>query len=63
MRNLMSAWDIHDVAFRHAVLIDIGPAIRLSRLLAREHERFGERIKVGGDMHEEHMGFMKWAAA
>jgi adenylate kinase family enzyme len=59
----ISAWDIHDVEFSHAVLIDIGPAIRLSRLLAREHKRFGVRLNVGGDMQEEHMAFMKWAAA
>jgi hypothetical protein len=59
----ISAWDIHDVEFTHAVLIDIGPEVRLRRLEARERKRFGVRIKPGGDMHEDHMEFMKWAAS
>jgi adenylate kinase family enzyme len=59
----ISAWDIHDVEFTHAVLLGIGPELRLKRLKAREHERFGVRIEAGGDMHEDHMEFMKWAAS
>lgn len=34
---------------------------RIARLKEREHQRFGNRIREGGDMHEEHIKFMKWA--
>jgi hypothetical protein len=59
----ISAWDIHDVEFTHAVLIDIGVELRLKRLKVRERERFGHQIDPGGDMHNEHTEFMKWAAS
>jgi adenylate kinase family enzyme len=36
--------------------------IRLERLLARERERFGDRIMPGGDMHEIHVAFRQWAS-
>ena len=36
--------------------------IRLARLAARERMRFGTRLDPGGDMYEEHLKFMAWAA-
>jgi adenylate kinase family enzyme len=36
--------------------------IRLGRLAAREKERFGDRIAVGGDMHAIHVAFREWAS-
>lgn len=36
--------------------------IRLERLAARETQRFGDRIKPGGDMHEIHVAFREWAS-
>lgn len=36
--------------------------IRMQRLLAREEERYGERILPGGDMHEIHRAFVDWAS-
>ncbi|KEO59296.1 AAA family ATPase [Thioclava indica] len=37
--------------------------IRLARLRKREAEKFGARIKPGGDMHHNHIAFLKWAAS
>jgi adenylate kinase family enzyme len=36
--------------------------VRLERLAAREKFRFGDRIALGGDMHELHVAFKKWAS-
>ena len=35
---------------------------RLKRLKEREYRRFGDRIRTGGDMYEEHIKFLKWAS-
>jgi len=35
---------------------------RISRLEKREYLRFGERIRAGGDMYEEHQNFLQWAS-
>jgi adenylate kinase family enzyme len=59
----IAAWEIHDVAFSHAILLHPGPAIRLARLRGRERERFGARIDAGGEMHEDHREFLEWAAS
>ena len=45
-----------------AVFITTPTALRLQRLRQRERERFGPRIAPGGDMHDEHNGFIEWAA-
>jgi adenylate kinase family enzyme len=37
--------------------------VRMARLEKREYERFGSRIGPGGDMHEQHLAFLQWAAA
>ena len=34
---------------------------RIDRLMARERERYGDRIAPGGDMFEIHMAFIAWA--
>lgn len=57
------SWELSDLSFTHAVLLNVGAALRLNRLLRRERQRFGDRIDPGGDMHEENTGFMKWAAS
>lgn len=36
--------------------------IRIRRLENREFERFGKRILPEGDMYEDHIKFIKWAA-
>ncbi len=37
-------------------------SIRLERLHQREYAHFGERIREGGDMHQNHLDFLAWAA-
>lgn len=48
--------------FTLAVRLVTDTEIRLNRLQKREFERFGPRIKPGGDMYEQHQEFIKWAA-
>ncbi len=35
--------------------------IRIQRLLAREKQRYGDRINPGNDMHQIHKEFVEWA--
>lgn len=35
--------------------------IRIERLIRRETQRYGDRIKENGDMYEKHNEFIKWA--
>ncbi len=44
------------------VRLYIDSALRMERLKAREYARFGERIRPGGDMAEEHQAFLEFAA-
>jgi len=37
--------------------------VRLARIRRREAEKFGARVKPGGDMHHNHTEFLKWAAS
>lgn len=36
---------------------------RIERLKKREYEELGSRIKPGGDMYENHLEFLEWAAS
>jgi adenylate kinase family enzyme len=44
-----------------AIYLYVPPEIRLKRLRQREFQRFGERIREGGDMFESHEKFIEWA--
>lgn len=49
--------------FQLVVFISLDPEVRLARLRAREAERYGEAaISLGGEMHEQHLAFLQWAA-
>lgn len=48
--------------FDMAFLVTLDTPTRLARLKNREYERYGERIRPGGDMHDEHVAFLEWAA-
>lgn len=48
--------------FDLAVYVHTPSEVRLKRLEQREYQRFGERIRFGGDMEEEHKRFLAWAA-
>ncbi|MDO8793041.1 MAG: hypothetical protein Q7J25_00290, partial [Vicinamibacterales bacterium] len=45
-----------------AVFVTTPTVTRLARLRTREAERFGARIREGGDMFEQHRAFMGWAS-
>lgn len=46
-----------------AVFLHLEQSIRMQRLVEREHNRFGGRIKEGGDMYDAHKAFMAWAGS
>lgn len=47
--------------FSCAIYLYVPKEERIQRIKKREHQRFGDRIKVGGDMYEDHSKFLKWA--
>jgi len=53
--------DVFIPQFDLVVFISTPTDIRIERLERREFERFGQRIRPGGDMYEEHTGFIEWA--
>jgi adenylate kinase family enzyme len=48
-------------SFTLAVYLRIEPELRMQRIVARERLRYGARIEVGGDMHEQSKTFLEWA--
>jgi adenylate kinase family enzyme len=53
--------DVFIPQFDLVVFIDTPTSIRIERLEKREAERFGERIREGGDMYDNHNDFIEWA--
>ncbi len=47
--------------FTLAIRVVTATNIRLKRLRQREYAHFGERIREGGDMHQNHLDFLAWA--
>jgi len=60
--SIVSWGDVFIPLFTQAVYITLPQVIRLQRLREREKQRYGERIDVGGDMHDISKAFMAWAA-
>ena len=48
--------------FTHVIRLNTPTKVRIERLRAREYAHFGERIREGGDMHQNHLDFLDWAA-
>lgn len=48
--------------FDLVIRLTVPDEVRIERLKKREFLRYGERISIGGDMHEGHLKFIKWAA-
>lgn len=46
-----------------AIRLETDKNVRINRLKEREREEFGSRLDKGGDMYENHMEFIEWAAA
>jgi adenylate kinase family enzyme len=53
--------DIFIPRFELAIFVLIAHDLRMSRLLAREVQRYGAAIKEGGVMHAQHLEFVEWA--
>ena len=49
--------------FTLAVRLAVPKDIRMERLMRREQERYGDRVRPGGDMYQIHRDFLTWAAA
>ena len=47
--------------FTLAVRIELAQELRIARLIAREQQRYGDRIAPGGDMYRRHREFVEWA--
>lgn len=48
-------------AFDRVVFLALPPELRMTRLMSRERQRYGDRIQEGGEMHTTHRAFMTWA--
>ncbi len=59
----LTGWgDVLIPQFTHVVRLTTPADVRLERLRAREYSHFGERIREGGDMYDNHLAFLDWAA-
>ncbi len=58
----IATWNLDLPTVDFGVFLDPPKAERLRRLELREHERFGSRIDIGGDLHTGNKNFMKWAS-
>lgn len=57
------SWEPHpELSFDLIVFLRLPVDLRLQRLREREQALYGERIAPGGDMYEDHLGFMDWTA-
>lgn len=45
------------------VFLNTPTPVRLARIRRREAEKFGDRVKPGGDMYDNHRAFLNWAAS
>jgi len=57
----VATWGLDPLEPTHGIFLNIPKAVRLRRLVRRQRDQFGTRIDSGGDMHQEHHAFMKWA--
>ncbi len=48
--------------FTLVICVVTATEVRLERLRQREYAHFGDRIREGGDMYENHLAFLDWAA-
>lgn len=48
--------------FDLVIFLHVPPELRLQRLRTREFQRYGDSILPGGDMHEQSLAFLDWAA-
>jgi len=58
----VATWGLDSLKPTHGVFLAIPKEVRLARLTKRQREQFGARVDPGGDMEQEHISFMEWAA-
>lgn len=61
--SLVDWGDILIPYFTLAVRVITDSKVRIERLREREKMRFGSRIEIGGDMYQNHLEFIEWAAS
>lgn len=61
--SLVDWGDVLISEFTLAVRLITPTDIRIERIKKREIARFGKRIQPGGDMYEQHLAFLDWAAS
>ena len=49
--------------YRYAVLIETPKDIRMQRIRSRSFQKFGDRMKVGGELYEQEEAFFRTAAS
>ena len=54
--------DIFIPKFELVILVETPTQVRIERLKQREYNKFGDRILPGGDMYQNHIEFIEWAA-
>ena len=54
--------DVFIPKFDLVIFVEAPTDLRIQRLKQREYRHFGQRILPGGDMYENHMEFLAWAA-
>jgi|GEM_PF-212645 len=54
--------DIFIQDFDLVIFVDTPTPVRIKRLKEREYRHFGDRILPGGDMYDNHLEFIDWAA-
>jgi len=63
MTGSICGWgDIFIPLFDAAIFMTTPTDMRMERLQKREYQIFGERICEGGDMHESHTAFIRYAS-
>ncbi len=59
----VAGWDpCPELEFTAIVFVTAPTSLRIERLRSREYERFGDRVRKGGDMHIAHSEFIEWAS-
>ena len=49
--------------FTLAIRLETATSVRIERIRKRERARYGSRIDPGGDMYQNHLAFLDWAAS
>ncbi len=58
----LCGWGDEFIPFFDLVIRLVTPTdLRVERLKQREYAKFGERVRANGDMHENHLEFLRWA--